>query len=90
MAQVGRGPAGSRPALLALVAAAMIGASAPADLASSREPGHRGHARGHRLAKQECKGDRREEPGEFAAEYGGLGAKALKRCIADEERDHDW
>jgi len=40
-----------------------------------------------RVAKSECKAERASEPGEFAAQYGGLGKAALKKCARVEKRD---
>jgi hypothetical protein len=40
-----------------------------------------------RLAKAECRDDRRTEPAEFAALYGGAGKAALRRCVRDQKRE---
>ena len=40
-----------------------------------------------RIAKQECKQEAASEPGEFAAEYGGTGKAAVKKCARREKRD---
>jgi len=40
-----------------------------------------------RVAKAECKAERASEPGEFAAQYGGTGKAALKKCVRIEKRD---
>ena len=39
------------------------------------------------LAKQDCRRDRREEPNEFANQYGGSGKAALRRCMRDQKRE---
>ncbi len=38
------------------------------------------------LAKAECRQELRTEPGELAAQYGGTGKKAMKRCVRSEKR----
>ncbi|MQA74814.1 MAG: hypothetical protein GEU88_10820 [Solirubrobacterales bacterium] len=65
--------------ILALVAAAFaaLALSAPA----SAQAGIK------QLAKQECRADRAEDPGEFASRWGGSGGKAIKRCARDERRE---
>ncbi len=40
-----------------------------------------------RIAKQECKLDANSEPAEFAAEYGGTGKAAVKKCARREQRE---
>jgi hypothetical protein len=40
-----------------------------------------------RVAKQECKQEAASEPGEFAAEYGGTGRAAVKKCARREKRE---
>jgi membrane protein DedA with SNARE-associated domain len=39
------------------------------------------------LATQECKQDRREDRADFRRAYGGTGAAALRRCVAEEKRE---
>lgn len=41
----------------------------------------------NRLAKDECRQELREEPGEFKAVYGGTGKAAIKRCARHQRRD---
>lgn len=38
------------------------------------------------LAKQECRGERADDPAEFTARYGS-GKKAIKRCAKAERRE---
>ncbi len=59
-------------ALAVLVAAVPSSASAKAGIKS--------------LARAECKEDRRTEPAEFAADFGGTGSAAMRRCIKREIR----
>lgn len=40
-----------------------------------------------RLAKAECREERRTEPAEFAALYGGTGKRAVRRCVRSEKRE---
>ena len=40
-----------------------------------------------RLAKIECREDRRTEPAEFAALYGGGGKAAMRRCVRSQKRE---
>jgi hypothetical protein len=67
-------------ALITLIAAAAIAA------ALALAPGA-AEASVKRLATQECRSDRAESPGEFAARWGGTGRKAVKRCARHETRE---
>ncbi|HEY8465843.1 MAG TPA: hypothetical protein VIL04_03485 [Solirubrobacterales bacterium] len=40
-----------------------------------------------KLAKRECREERRTDRQDFIRKYGGTGKAALRRCIKDERRD---
>jgi hypothetical protein len=40
-----------------------------------------------KLAKRECREERRTDRQEFIRKYGGTGKAAIRRCVRDERRD---
>jgi hypothetical protein len=67
-----------RKIIITAVAALAIGgvAAAPASAANI-----------DKLAKKDCKEERRTEPGEFENRYGGLDKAALSRCVRASKRE---